>query len=215
MSVLRKRMIPALLWLAASLWLAGGCCWFGDKTPTPPLGTQSDDIWRRQEVEAAASDFVIYEHEFRLELTPRRMADGTIETKEGKTQYDQVPGMRLNLGGQDHLKSIAARLQCGAPMPVIIERSMVTADPSSENKFPVHPNTDLDMLRRQQVVKALESMGIANAEKCVMVSPALAEGFTSIEAMRAYERGLWENGGGAGGNGGIGTAGSMGGGGVF
>ena len=75
--------------------------------PTPPLGQQNDAIWRRQETAASASDFVIYEHEF-------RSGDA-----------------RLNLGGQDHLQSIAARLKSvpalayAGPISAVVKSSTV------------------------------------------------------------------------------------------
>jgi hypothetical protein len=167
MNALQKTAIRALLALAAPVVLAAGCCRCNCTTPMSPLGAQSDDIWRRQEVEAAASDFVIYEHEF--------------------AGPDSI---RLNVGGQDHLTAIAARLQAGAPMPVIIERSMSSVRPESNYGYPVNPNPELDMCRRNAVAKALQTMGIGNADRCVIVAPALAEGHTGVEAATAYDRGM-------------------------
>ena len=139
-----------------------------------PVGTLSNQIWRMQEHNAEASDFVIYEHEF--------MMDGT----------------RLNYAGEDHVKQIAARIRGGHGFPVLIERSRHTVWKSDTYKFPVHLNPKLDMLRREVVVQALLRMGIENAEEAVVVSPALTDGFTSPEAERAYFRGInpnWGNGG--------------------
>jgi hypothetical protein len=172
MNALLKTAIQALLGLAAPVLLAGGCCRYNCPTPMSPLGAQSDDIWRRQEVEAAASEFVIYEHEFA-----------------------NPDGIQLNAGGQDHLKAIAARLQAGAPMPVLIERSMSSVGPGSSYGYPVNPNPELDMCRRNAVAKALQGMGIGNAERCVMVAPALAEGYTGVEAAAAYDHGMADCGG--------------------
>jgi hypothetical protein len=178
------------------LMLAGGCCWPA-KTPTPPLGTQSDAIWRRQEAGASASDFVIYEHEF-------------VVDPEGQGK------IRLNTAGEDHLKSIAARLNCGAPLPVVVERSMISEHPDSKYHYPVNPNPELDMKRREVVVKALVGLGIANADQCVVVAPAIAEGLTATEASRAYHHSLTNSGRGngyggssAGGLGGIGVGGTI------
>jgi hypothetical protein len=163
----RKAMIGAILALTAVLSLAGGCYHCCPKTAVPPLGTLSDDLWRRQEIEAAASDFVICEHEF---ASPE--------------------SVQLNVGGQDHLKAIAARLQAGAPMPVVIERSMSSVRPDSTYHYPVNPNPELDMCRRNAVARALQSMGVGNAEQCVVVAPALAEGYTGVESARAYDNGM-------------------------
>jgi hypothetical protein len=181
------------LCLTASL---AGCSLFDSdrKTPTPPLGVQSDEIWRRHEAGASASDFVIYQHEFELN------------------------GTRLNLGGQDHLRSIAARLHSGQPLPVVIERSMTSERPDSEFHYPVNPNPELDMQRRAAVAKCLIAMGIPQADHCVVVAPAMAEGYTATEAAAAYEQGLSIGGANrsgsgnaqAGGLGNIGTAGSFG-----
>jgi hypothetical protein len=182
-------------WIFMVVAISGcNCC--EKKTPTPPLGTQSDAIWRRQEAGASASDFVIYQHEFELN------------------------GTRLNTAGEDHLRSIAARLHCGAPVPVIIERCSNHVRPNTEFKYPVHPDLDLDKRRREMVVATLIAMGIPNADQNTVVAPALAEGFTAEEASQAYNQGLMNsghgnNGGHGGGNGGnaantgIGMAGTI------
>lgn len=137
----------------------------GSGGPTP-VGTLSNQIWRMQEHNAEASDFVIYEHEF--------MIDGT----------------RLNYAGEDHVKQIAARIRGGHGFPVLVERSRHTVWKSDTYRFPVHLNPKLDMLRREVVVQALLRMGIENAEEAVVVSPALSDGLTSPEAERAYLRGI-------------------------
>ena len=97
--------------------LAGGCHgWDSYRQPKiPPLGTQSDAIWQRQEANAEASDFVVYQHEF------------------------QLNGTRLNTDGEDHVKAIAARLLGGCDFPVIIERSTTSERADSEYKYPVNP----------------------------------------------------------------------------
>jgi hypothetical protein len=177
----------AALWIAVLASMAGCHSWGTHKTPTPPLGTQSDCFWRNQEVAAAASEFVMYEHEFVLNETG------------------------LNMGGEDHLRSIAARLHDGAAMPVIIERSMTSERPDSTYKYPVNPNPDLDMRRRDAVVKDLVALGIADADQCVVVAPALAEGYTATEAIRSYNRGLSES---TSGRTGFGGGNGVGGGGV-
>jgi hypothetical protein len=161
-----KNLAAAVLCILA-LAPAGCATWGGDrKTPTAPLGAQSDAIWRRQEAGGAASDFVIYQHEFEMD------------------------GARLNLGGEDHLRSIAARLHCGAPVPVVVERSMTSVRPDSEYRYPVNANPDLDMKRRAAVVKSLIAMGLPQADHCVVVAPAMAEGYTATEAVQAYYQGL-------------------------
>jgi hypothetical protein len=190
MKTYSRTAASAVLWISALVWLAGGCCWISglhqrcceQKIPTPPLGTISDPIWRQQEAGAAASDFVVYQGDFQL---------------------DEV---RLNRAGEDHLKSIAMRLRAGAPLPVVVERSMTSKRPGSKYEYPVNPNPELDMRRRDIVVRSLMAMGIANADQCVVVAPALAPGITATEAARAYQRGLTETGG-HGGGGGLGGGG--------
>jgi hypothetical protein len=169
-------------WSVGLLLLAGGCCW-PEKTPTPPLGTQSDMIWRRQAIGASASEFVMHEHEF--------------------AYYPDDRGrVRLNQAGEDHLRSIAARLHCGAPMPVIVERSATSVAPESEHQYPVNPDSDLDMKRREYIVKSLVALGITNADQCVVVAPRLAPGANAAEAARAFQGGANRRGGGGGGGGG-------------
>lgn len=179
MKALPKTALAAALWTAGLLVLAGGCASWPDKTPTPPLGTQSDIIWRRQEAAATASDFVIYQHEFVFDP-------------------DNQEHVRMNSAGEDHLKSIAARLHCGAPLPVIIERSNTSERPGSQYHYPVNHNPELDMKRREAVVRWLNALGITNADQCVVVAPALAAGYKATEATRAYHRGLAGRGGGRG-----------------
>lgn len=180
----------AVLWIALLASLTGCRSWGQNKVPTPPLGTQSDCNWRQQAAGALASDFVIYQNEF--EYHPDHPMDRVL----------------LNMDGEDHLKSIAARLHCGAALPVIVERSTTSIRPDSEYQYPVNPNPELDIKRRDLVVRYLVTLGITNAEQCVEVAPAMAEGYTATEAIRAYDRGLTESTNNQGGfGGGIGNAG--------
>jgi hypothetical protein len=194
MKALKKITATAALGISGFLMMAGGCCW-PEKIPTPPLGYQSDCIWRRQEASASASDFVVHQGEF-------------------ATDTDSI---QLNMAGEDHLKAIAARLHCGAPLPVIVERSMTSVNPESKCKYPVNPNPELDMKRREYIVKSLVSLGISNADQCVVVAPRLADGATATEAAQDYQQGLNGEGrnfggfgvGRGGGLGGIGVGGTI------
>jgi hypothetical protein len=178
-------------WAAgAALLLLVGCAhpFYRSPPPPTPLGAISDDIWRNQEGNAEASDFVIYQHEFKLN-TPQ-----------------------LNLGGEDHVKEIALRLQEGAHFPVVVERSMTSPRADTEYQYPVHPNPQLDLARREVVVRALVAMGVHDAESRVVVAPAIAAGMHSTEAAAAYQRGFSGFGfGGFGGGFGGGIGGGMGG----
>jgi uncharacterized membrane protein YgcG len=154
----------------------------------PPLGSISDSIWQRQEHNAEASDFVVYQHEFKEQAT------------------------RLNQHGEDHVQQIAQRLLAGQNFPVVIERSDMTARQNTEYKYPVHPNPALDMARRQIVVRALSVMGVGDADERVVVAPATTEGYRANEAIRAYNRSFSGRGGFGGGFGGGGFGGGLGGG---
>lgn len=172
----------ASLSLAASLAGCGAkrcmdkCDYLGDFHPKP-LGTMSDPIWREQESQAEASDFVVHEHEF-----------------EGNT-------VRLNHAGEEHVKQIAARA-AAVPFPILVEPSSMTAREGTVNEFPVHGNHQLDLQRRELIVAALQRMGVADAGERVVVAPALTPGFEQFEAERAYRAGF--SGYGLGGFGGFG-----------
>jgi hypothetical protein len=151
------------------LLAATGCQSWWSRIPDPapaPLGALSDPIWMNQEANAARSDFVVYQHEF-----------------TGNTEF-------LNTAGEDHVKQIAYRLLNGQNAQVLIERSMTSVRPDTEFKYPVHPNPELDMQRRDIVVRSLLAMGIADAHDRVVVSPALTPGFTAAEAESAYRAGI-------------------------
>ncbi|HCO25493.1 hypothetical protein [Gimesia maris] len=156
-----------------------------------PLGTISDDIWQKQEENGEASDFVIVESEF-----------------VGATA-------KLNAAGEDHIKQIAVRMG-STPFPVVVEPSSMSVSASSEYKYPIHGNDDLDMHRRNVIVKMLQSMNVQDADERVVVAPAFTPGFEGFEAYRAYSNGFMNRGGGGGGfGGGFGGMGGGGGAGVF
>jgi len=167
--------------LCAVVIVASGCRggksarWFYQSPPPPMmLGAQSDEIWMKQEVNAEASDFVLYQHEF------------------------EKDGARLNMGGEDHLKQIAGRLLEGHDFPVIIERSMTTERENTEYHYPVHPNPELDMQRHEVVVRLLTAMGVPEVELRVVVSPALTAGFKATESESDYVNSLSGQGSGDG-----------------
>ena len=158
----------------------------------PPNGAISDQIFNNQESNAEASDFIIYQHEFGLNKT------------------------KLNDAGQDHVKQIAARILDGQDMLVMVERSRTSVKPGTEYKFPVNLNPELDMQRREVVVRSLVALGVEDAEDRVAVAPALRPGYKATEATNAYNQGLSGFGGGFGGGGfGGGGFGGFGGGGFF
>ncbi|MBL9084678.1 MAG: hypothetical protein JNK76_22935 [Planctomycetales bacterium] len=186
MKTLRVRRSKVNAWMLPALLLAAtsGCVqiawpsWFGVGGTSPaPQGTLTDPIWIAQAENAEPGKFVLYQHEF---------------------VYNQA---RLNWGGEDHLKQIAARLHAGQNFPVLVERSVTSKLESTEYKYPVHPNPQLDMQRRAVIVQALTAMGVPDAEQRVVVSPSLVRGQEDLEAERSYGR-SFSYGGGQGGFGG-------------
>jgi uncharacterized membrane protein YgcG len=173
------------------LLAAAGCTTpslFYQPPPAPAmLGTVVDQTNQTQDENAEASKFVIYQHEF--ELNKNREGGG-------------VAGIRLNEYGEDHVRRIAEGVRNGVPFPVVVERSQTTAQTGTKYKYPVHFNPDLDMKRREVVVRALTQMGIANADTLVVVAPAFAQPLTGNEAQGAYATGISGWGGGFGGMGG-------------
>ena len=93
---------------------------------------------------------------------------------------------------------------------VLIERSNTSIDEGTEFEFPVHPNPQLDLERREVIVRSLVAMGIPDAEQRVVISNALTPGQKATEAERDYQRGF-SGGFGSGGYGGYGGGFGMGG----
>ncbi|HEX8201537.1 MAG TPA: hypothetical protein VF590_13715 [Isosphaeraceae bacterium] len=159
--------------LGAALGLVAGLLAFGGhrhrlpyrpgaSAPGAPgaLGRISDEIFLTQELNAEASDFVLPEHEF-LGATAR-----------------------LSPGGEDHLRQIAARARAGAPFPVIVQRGASGVRPGDPSAYPVHPDPALDALRREVVARALAALGVAEADRRVVVAPALAPGFDDVDIQQ-------------------------------
>lgn len=164
-------------WLGAvclmSMLFAGGCARHCDDVGCPPrppqfppVGHLTDPVWKAQERNAEASDFVIHQHEF-----------------IGNTG-------RMNQAGEEHLKQIAVRANQVPEFPIHIEPSMTTVREGDEYGYPIHKNPKLDAKRRELVVLALTSMGVADADRRVFTAPATAPGFEYFEAERAYNSGF-------------------------
>lgn len=177
----------------SALIVAAGCTTPGMfyQPPPPPemLGTKVDQIMEMQEQNAEASKFVVYQHEFELNKSNKGSA---------------TAGIRLNEYGEDHVRRIAENLRNGALYPVVVERSQTSVKPGTKYEYPIHFNPDLDMKRREVIVRALTRMGIADADTRVVVAPAFAQGLTGPEAESAYATGLWQGGWGGGWGGGFG-----------
>ena len=113
----------------------------------------------------------------------------------------------LNHCGKEHVKQVAARLCHNPHMPVIIERSLTTPIEETEYDYPIHPNPQLDMARREVIVRSLARMGVRDAEQRVVVSFALDDGFTASEAQSVYNQAIGGFGRGGGGLGRFGGGG--------
>lgn len=180
-----RRLIAANLLTA--LLLSG--CWHAKVSvplpmPNPPaqLGSTVNPMLEAQEMQGEANDFVIYQHEF-----VTNTAD-------------------LNPHGVSHVQQIAARAN-SVPFPIIVE----TSDASPATGQPVQLECyTIDQLRRQRIVAALTTMGVASASQRVVVGPPLASGLTSGQAEQVYSTSFGQRGGGGGGNA---TGGGFGGGG--
>lgn len=162
-SKLGKALVAAI---AAAMFFIAGCPGgrplVYQRPSSAPLGSLSDPVWQRQEGNAERSDFVIHEHEF--------------------CDASEV----LNMAGEDHVKQIAARLASGQDTHVIVERSRNYARPETEYKYPVHPNPDLDMRRRELVVRCLVAMRVPDADVRVVVAPDLAPEYRAGEIEATY-----------------------------
>ena len=188
-----------LMPLTTAVCIAGchHCTDMGDITPHP-LGTLSDSVWRSQESNAEASDFVIHEHEW-------------IANSES-----------LNDQGINHLMRITARI-AGVPYPIVIEPSSQSVrQETTLHQFPIHNDSELDLRRRDVIVDALTRRNVVDSATRVLVGPATAPGFESFEGEEAYNRGFGGSSdgsslgrGGLGGGGGGGGGGGFGGGGIF
>ncbi len=178
-----QRLMAALV--VAALPVITGCeggWWVWGRPSAQPLGTLSDPVWQAQEHNAEKSDFVVHEHEF-----------------VGDQEF-------LNTAGEDHLKQIAFRIVSGHDAQVLVERSRTSARPDTEYKYRVHVNSDLDMRRRDIVVRCLSALGVQDSDARVVIAPDLAPTYRAGEmAATYYDSSSYGNsnwGGGWGGGGG-------------
>ncbi len=88
-------------------------------------------------------------------------------------QYEWFEGGdHLGPAGRRHIEAIAQRLD-GVPYPVLIEKS---------------ENTTLDETRKKEVIATLTSLGVAQAERRVILGYSEAEGLDGAEAVRLGNR---------------------------
>lgn len=170
------------------------------------LGSVLDDVNRAQEESAEAAKFTIYMHEFQINASPIEDA----QPGPGFAVENQGPsGYQLTPAGKDHVREIARQMlqmdvdgQTGLPpnFLVIVERSDTSKSANTVYQYPVNHNPQLDAIRRQMVVSALQRLGVSWADPCVIVAPAFATGLSATESAAAYQRatGVGLNSGGSG-----------------
>ena len=161
------------------------------------LGSTLDEINRQQEENAEAAKFVVYMHEFEVNI-PLTHPNGAVSSVEGFEFIapERVRGFRLTPYGEDHVARIAHELlmeqQSGVNQwsmwDVVIERSETSRLWDTRHHYPVHFNPELDEARRQTVVAALTAFGVVNADELVVVAPAFSEGMNASEAAAAYSQ---------------------------
>ena len=157
------------------------CDLMGNIEPMP-LGTLSDPIWRTQEANGEASDFVVHQHEW--------IGNSAV----------------LNEAGKDHVKQIAARA-IEQKFPILIEPSNRSVRPDTKYNYPVHNDSELDASRRALIVEALQILGVDDADVRVVVAPELTPGSYSFKGVRNFSRGFSAQSGQIGGGGGGGGGG--------
>lgn len=169
------------------------CC---PDPPTRTLGSVVDQINQQQEMNAEAAKFIIYMHEFEI----NEPADLPVDPANPLELQQEFRGYALTPAGQDHVRQIAEELRVlietgadyadGEPTQVVVERSNTSKKLGTRHKYPVHPNPELDEVRRQMVIASLSRFGIQDADQYVVVAPAFPTGLNAREATRSYERSI-------------------------
>lgn len=165
------------------------------------LGSEVDAINQRQEDNAEQAKFIVYMHEFEINLQedPARRAAG----KKAISLFDYVGevrphGLRLTPAGEDHVRQLATRLRDQPTLDltpqVFVERSNTSKRWETEHHYPVHFNEQLDEYRREVVVEVLESYGVVDADSMVVVAPAFPTGLEATEAAAAFENSIYTHG---------------------
>lgn len=164
------------------------------------LGSQVDHIHRIQEENAELAKLIVYTHEFEINLQEENLSRLSDDKSNGTFDYQDEPrphGLRLTPDGLDHVRQIASVLTGfetleSSPM-VVVERSTTSKRWDTEHHYPVHFNEELDELRRLVVVGVLESLGVADAERVVVVAPAFPTGLNARDAAAAYQTAILGN----------------------
>lgn len=184
------------------------CCHFsgcniqspgGTPIDTRMLGSVTDQINQQQEQNADAAKFVVYNHEFELNVPLQNETQMTRQEKFRFRATERVRGFRLSPYGEDHVYQIADAIlkhqeyqepsidAQWTPWDVIVERSESSKLWDTRYRYPVHFNAELDEARRQTVVALLSRLGVVNANEIVFVAPAFSEGVSAEEAAGAWQ----------------------------
>ena len=189
---------PQLAVLLATMFAALGGCHIqspgGIPIDTRMLGSVTDEINRQQEENADAAKFVIYNHEFELNVPLEYTESSRNREKFTYQAPERIRGFRLTPAGEDHVYQIADTLiqhqlsgsQSWHPWDVVVERSQTSKLWDTQYRYPVHFNAQLDEARRQTVVALLSQLGVENANDLVFVAPAYSEGVDAIEAASGW-----------------------------
>jgi hypothetical protein len=156
------------------------------------LGSVVDEVNRQQEENAELAKFTIYMHEFEINALP--VKDDAVDSGNGVLNQG-ARGYRLTPSGKDHVRQIARQLLQATgedgqqpTIRVIVERSNTSKLASSTYQYPVHHNPELDAVRRQMVISALQGLGVSWADTCVMVAPAFSTGMSAAESAETYQQ---------------------------
>jgi len=176
----------------------------GSVIQPPVLGTMVDEINLRQEENAEYAKFIVYQHEFEINLQDELEVD--VEPKQESAfayrPVDRIRGYRLTPDGESHVSQLARLISNFSyeTLPyIVVEQSNTSKRWDTKHKYPVHGNDELDAIRRQVVVNSLLAMGIENADQLVIVAPTYPAGLDAQEAASAYQGAIFSNGARSGG----------------
>ena len=146
-----------------------------------------------QEENAELAKLIVYAHEFEINLQPQRLVDKSRDTF-GYSPEVRPHGLRLTVAGEDHVRQIAKILlgheYFDTHPNVVVEQSETSKLWATKHQYPVHRNPELDQVRRADVVAALTSLGVQDAEQFVVIASAFPTGLSAVEAAQAYEQTL-------------------------
>ena len=167
----------------------------GNVIQPPVLGTVVDQVNQQQEVNAEYAKFVIYQHEFEINLQDELQISDD-HSKESSFTYkppNRIRGHRLTPDGESHVSQIAHIIKnnlSGAAPYVVVEQSDSSRRWDTKHRYPVHGNDELDSFRRKVVVYLLQAFGVENADQFVIVAPAYSTSLGADEAAASYRNAI-------------------------